>query len=212
MRLAMTTIEPAVLPLYSSAQTLAPRPVPTVEEATTAPEEDEAAGTDAADGADADTNADAEGGADAPGTGEAGATDSGDKLAEDTPGRAEELASAAEEAGGEAAGGGESTPAGTTGTSVYCYTIDIEAKGWLKQLLAFLESTRGITAMEIVSYSYTEPEAEIPGSGGLSLTKPTGNSPASTVPEEPEGGTIVMQIKLYVFVGGDMTAGSAAGD
>ncbi|MDR2105848.1 MAG: hypothetical protein LBP24_00355 [Coriobacteriales bacterium] len=201
MRLAMTTIEPAALPLYSGARTLAPRPVPPVEEAGTAPEKDE----------DADKNTgaeDAAGTADDTREGAAGEAQ-GASEAQEVQGRAEQLATAAEEAGGvTGAGDGTGSPtgaAGTAGTSIYCYTVDIEAKGWLEQLLSFLESTRGIIAMEVVSYSYAAPGAEIPGSGGISSTKPTGISVAA---EEPGGGTITMQIKLYVFVSGDMTVGS----
>jgi hypothetical protein len=81
------------------------------------------------------------------------------------------------------------------GTLIYCYTVDVEARGWMRDLFSFLAEAKGITAMEVVSYSYVEPEE----------VQPSITQDGILEYEEPEGGTIVIQLKLYVFVDGGVT-------
>jgi hypothetical protein len=54
--------------------------------------------------------------------------------------------------------------------------------------------------MEIVAYAYVAPDEPTLSSSG------TTSDTATDTATEPEGGTIIMQIKLYVFVGGELTA------
>jgi cell division protein FtsL len=197
-RLSMGLAEPATMPLYAAQQAALPEPVPTTEET---------AAEDAADAA-ARTGSD---------SGTADGTDGGDGTdgsTDDQRGRTEEMAAAAEAAESSSATP-DSEDEGTTSSLIYCYTIDLEAHGWMDDLFTFLEAARGITAMEIVSYSYADPQeattsvtsssgtAGATGTAqGISSTKPMGES--TTEIEELEGGTIIMQIKLYVYVGGTM--------
>ncbi|MDR2586917.1 MAG: type II secretion system protein M [Coriobacteriales bacterium] len=187
--LTMSTLQLEVVPGYSAAQTLVPRPVPVEED-----EGDEAK----AEGAEGEAGAGAEGAEGEAGAGAEGAEgEAGAEGAEDEAegSRSGNLAAAAEDAGGltdESSTEGEAPE----GSLIYCYTVNVEATGWMYQMFSFLESARSITAMEIVSYSYKSPE-EV----SLSTAK-TGTAEV----EEPEGGTIIMQIKLYVFVGGELTA------
>jgi hypothetical protein len=185
-RLAMSPIENELPSLYSVTQTLVPRPVPDVEQ----PE------THAANTGD--------------GTGETGdgtgATDGSGSPTEQAAAAVERAASSEDTADTGSSGV-------VAGTSVYCYTIDIEAVGWMSDLFTFLEKAKGITAMEVVSYSYVAPDEE-PASttttGPASPTSPSDAEAGQTVTvlrktENLEGGTIVMQVKLYVFIGGDVT-------
>jgi hypothetical protein len=184
-RLAMSPIENEVLPLYSVTQTLVPRPVPDVEQP-------EAQAANTGDGT--------------------GATDGTEGA--DGSGSPTEQAAAAVERAASSEGAADTGSSGVVaGTSVYCYTIDIEAVGWMSDLFAFLESAKGITAMEVVSYSYVAP-VEKPASttttGPASPTSPSDTEAGQTVTvlrktENLEGGTIVMQVKLYVFIGGSIT-------
>jgi hypothetical protein len=196
-RLVMSSIErdlPSLYSAFSTTQTLVPRPVPDAESQE----------TDAADGA-GNGSQSSTGGTDGT-TADASEDGSGSSA-----GRTEQAASAAERAGN----GEETTNTDSSGvvegTSVYCYTINIEAVGWMTNLFTFLEKAKGITAMEIVSYSYVAPVEE----PKTTTTVPTSPSEAEEetgqtvtvlhTTEDLEGGTIVMQIKLYVFIGGNMT-------
>jgi cell division protein FtsL len=81
-----------------------------------------------------------------------------------------------------------------TNATVYCYTVTVEASGWFDGLLDFLEGVRELKAMEVLSYSYDEHAAgSVPGI---------------------EGGTIMLTLKLYIFIDGSLAdpasgAGSA---
>jgi type II secretory pathway component PulM len=218
VRLAMTSVEQVAVPSYAALQTLVPRPVPAVEESSSSTGAN--GGTNSGTGTQGDGTGSGSGsGTDANGTagtaGAAGTADggSGENAADgqggqdgqdDQQGRTAESASEAEAA---AAPSSDTNPdaesAAAATSSIYCYTLDIEATGWMRDFFTFLERARGITAMEVVFYSYVDPEESDANSGqGYSSIKPSGNTVA---PEEPEGGTIVMQIKLYVFIGGEMT-------
>jgi hypothetical protein len=71
-----------------------------------------------------------------------------------------------------------------TNATVYCYTVTVEASGWFDSLLDFLEGARELKAMEVLSYSYDE-------------------HAAGSVPSI-EGGTIMLTLKLYIFVDGGL--------
>jgi cell division protein FtsL len=203
-RLAMSSIESDLPSLYSAALTIVPRPVPDVE-----PQKTNTGDTGTGSGA--GTGDGSQGGAD--GTGGTAADASGDSSGS-SAGRTEQAAAAAERAGSDEGTTSTDSSGVVEGTSVYCYTIDIEAVGKMADLFTFLESAKGIVAMEIVSYSYSDPVEE-----ATSTTGPT--SPSEAEPEAGEtvtvlrttenleGGTIVMQIKLYVFIGGDVTPSDA---
>jgi cell division protein FtsL len=203
LRLSMTAITPVDLPPYAT-RTLVPKPVPSVEgsqEGEKGAEGQSGTGTDAG----------AEGGADGSGAGDGAGTGDGSGTAEGGPGegpagRSSQLAADAEAAGGITIGG-EALDSGAdadadagagglvAGSSIYCYTVDVEAKGWMTNLFSFFEATKSVTAMEVVAYSYASPSSST-GS----------NSPQNTTSGEPEGGTISLQIRLYVFVAGGVTS------
>jgi hypothetical protein len=190
VRLAMTSVEQVAVPPYASSQTLVPRPVPAVEENTSSTE----------------TNGNAGGGAQGDGTNTdaAGTTDddSDENSSEDSQGRTAESAAEAEAAAETPSSETNPDTENAAASSIYCYTLDIEATGWMRDLFVFLERARNITAMEVVFYSYVDPD-ESDLEQGLSSIKTPGSS--VILPEEPEGGTIIMQVKLYVFIGGEMT-------
>lgn len=110
--------------------------------------------------------------------------------------------SEAADAGIKATGVGDETtepPAEDTGLQegklVYCYTVDVEAQGWMRNLFTFLAQAKSITAMEVTRYSYIEPEDP----------KQSLDEDGDLITEWPEGGTVIMQLKLYVFVDGGVT-------
>ncbi|MDR1183557.1 MAG: hypothetical protein LBK67_02025 [Coriobacteriales bacterium] len=180
VRLSMLPITVAELPPYTT-RTLVPKPVPVVEDLL----EETTSNT-------AQTDANAQG-SDANATGESGAENSSGE----TLGRSEQLAANAEAAGEVdvvAEGGGL-----VVGSSIYCYTIDVEAKGWMADLFTFFNATRDNIAMEVVSYSYEPPPAE------SEVNPELGMDTQYTTSDEPEGGTIILRIKLYVFVDGGVT-------
>jgi hypothetical protein len=215
VRLAMTSVEQVAVPPYASSLTLVPRPVPAVEESTntgTGGTGTQGSGTgDGSGGGGTDANG-ATGTADATsdGSGE-NATDgqSGQGDQGDQQGRTADSASEAEAA---AAPSSDTNPdaesAAAATSSIYCYTLDIEAIGWMRDFFVFLERARNITAMEVVFYSYVDPDESDLEQGLSSIKTANGNV---ILPEEPEGGTIVMQVKLYVFIGGEMTTGDTTG-
>jgi hypothetical protein len=229
MRLAMTSVEQVAVPPYAASLTLVPRPVPAVEENTsntgtnsgtsggTGSNAGSNAGTGAGTGAQGDGTGDSAGGntdatnTNAAGEGAASTTDggSGENNSGDQQGRTAESASEAEAA---AAPSSDVNPdaenAAAATSSIYCYTLDIEAVGWMRDLFVFLERARGITAMEVVFYSYVDPDESDSGQGLSSIKTSNGSV---IMPEELEGGTIVMQVKLYVFIGGEMTTGDTTG-
>jgi cell division protein FtsL len=117
---------------------------------------------------------------------------------------------AAEGASGEGGQAGEGSEAGDDAASanptgiqdgklIYCYTVDIEAQGWMVDLYTFLAQAKGITAMEVVSYSYIDPEPPVTRI----------DEDGDVVTDWPEGGTIIMQLKLYVLVDGGVTGQAA---
>jgi hypothetical protein len=182
-RLSLSSISSEPVLLFSP-QSLVPKPVPAKEPATG---EGEGEG---AQGEGADT----------------GATAEGDAAAADPnaprESRSDQLAAEAEAEGGLAEEEEESKGL-QAGTSVYCYTVDVEMRGWMSDLFNFLAAAKNITALEVVSFSYTDPPAE-----QSVTTKDTSAEPTTTL--GIEGGTIVMQLKLYVFVdNGVATQGSA---
>jgi cell division protein FtsL len=182
VRLTMSTLQVEPLSVYSASQTLVPRPVPAEKDKQGEQDAKGAEGTEGeqgAEGAEGDEGAE-------------------DESADEGGSRADNLASAAESAGGLTTEGvaGEA-PAGSL---IYCYTVNVEATGWMYQMFSFLEGARTITAMEIVSYAYTAPDEVAPSS----------SKTTNTQVKEPEGGTIIMQIKLYVFVGDELTATEAS--
>jgi hypothetical protein len=185
VRLTMSAADPASMPLYFASASPLPKPVPTTDELA---DEDEA--EDGANANDGDAGTDA------------GTEDSANENASDQQGRTEDAAMVAEAAASDSAIDGSGVD-DSTGSLIYCYTIDLEAHGWMDDLFTFLEEARGITAMEIVSYSYTDPEEDT-ASSIESITTPSSTKPMGTSSEtlkDLEGGTIVMQIKLYVYLG-----------
>jgi type II secretory pathway pseudopilin PulG len=168
-RLTMTSINHEELPAYVPF-TLVPKPVPVP----TKPEDaDESTGADSAEGSENGGGSESSSGSNMP---------SGPQAAE-------------AEAAGEAALAPENPTGLVAGTLIYCYTIDIEARGWMEDLFSFLAEARGITAMEVVTYSYVEaPEAT-----------PIYDEDGDLVWQAPVSGTILMQLKLYVFVDGGVT-------
>jgi cell division protein FtsL len=117
---------------------------------------------------------------------------------------AEDGTEGADEEGAEGEGEGETpaapaapaAPAGIQeGKLIYCYTVDIEAQGWMADLYTFLAQAKGITAMEVVSYHYIDP----------SPPRTVIDEDGDVVTEWPEGGTVIMQLKLYVLVDGGVT-------
>jgi type II secretory pathway component PulM len=197
IRLAMTQVEQTTLPLYSAARTLAPRPVPATEKPNTSETaSDDDAKTDEETG-------DASGSADADDTGTAEENSS-----EEQQGRTATMAATVEDAATDIPT--ETTPGTNDGETaenslIYCYTVDVEVNGWMRDFFSFLEAARGITAMEIVTYSYSDP---VDPNSSVSSTKTTDGTQIEN--EEPKGGTIIMQIKLYVFIGGSMTTSDPA--
>jgi hypothetical protein len=196
IRLSMSSIVTVDLLPYST-RTLVPKPVPAVEIPPATGSANNSA-TDGKAGANTGANANSQGGEEA---------SSGE-----TSGQSDQAASPTEGATGTAEGAAETTGESVTdegglvvGSSIYCYTIDVEAKGWIANLLAFLEATRSITAMEVVSYSYAEPPPE-PPTNSIQDTNISETDIPETQSDEPEGGTIVLQIKLYVFVDGGVTS------
>jgi hypothetical protein len=196
-RFSMTAITTALVPPYAT-RTLVPKPVPTADSLV----EDEVGSTTGTTNAEDGTNAagdasSADGGATGGGSGE-GST-----------GRSEELATNAEAAGATPLSAedaetdeGEEPSGLVLGLSIYCYTVDVEARGWMEDLFDFLNAARGVTAMEVVSYSYTDPPPA-PANNTSAGTNTQGDTPS-----EPERGTIILQLKLYVFVEGGVTASS----
>jgi cell division protein FtsL len=189
-RFAMTAISVAPVLPYTT-RTLVPKPVPTAEEIAEEEAESSTGTTGAGDAPSAD------GGTASDGSGE-GST-----------GRSEELAANAEAAADNAPPSAEGTgegdePSGlVAGLSIYCYTIDVEAKCWMEELFDFLDAARGITAMEVVSYSYIEPPPAPANDPSADGTGTQGNTS-----DEEEKGSVVLQLKLYVFVEGGVTSTS----
>jgi hypothetical protein len=171
-----------------------PKPVPIVEEELADEADDDAAA--AAQGTPEGSGAE---GASGNGNGNGNGNDG-----QSQPGRAEQLAANAEQAANAGSDADAETGEGglVAGLSIYCYTVDVEADGWMEDLFTFLEATKSITALEVVSYSYTEPppQPENPIFGD--------NSDTQNTPTEPESGTIILQLRLYVFVEGGVTASS----
>ncbi|MDR0349939.1 MAG: hypothetical protein LBH64_00100, partial [Coriobacteriales bacterium] len=80
--------------------------------------------------------------------------------------------------------------------TIYCYTVDVEAGGMRTDLNRFLAAARNFTAIEVVSYSYRPPTSSPSTSQGSS----TAASGADTDDETQARGSVIMQLKLYVFV------------
>jgi cell division protein FtsL len=182
IRLSMSPITAAELPPYAT-RTLVPKPVPVVEDLLTG---DNANG--AVDGSNPQDN-------------DVSATDesAGNGSSGEASGQADPLAPDAE-AAGEAEEGAADEGGLVVGSSIYCYTVDVEARGWMADLFTFLASARDIVAMEVVSYSYEPPPPETPINAGQDVNM------QNTTSNEPEGGTIILRIKLYVFVDGGVTS------
>jgi type II secretory pathway component PulM len=213
VRLTMSPLGFEPLTGYSASQTLVARPVPTLDKDTddegdnNKNENGEGGGTEGGgentEGSEGDNGTNAENSENSTNTDD---NADGDESPTEGTSRADRLASEAEAAGGNTSGEAGEIPAGTL---VFCYTVDVESRGWMNDLFAFLESARGVTAMEVVSYSYVEPQKE---SGTTNETSSTTSSTTSTnatsntnARAEPEEATIVMQVKFYVFINDSMT-------
>ncbi|MDR0346863.1 MAG: hypothetical protein LBH56_00600, partial [Coriobacteriales bacterium] len=134
IRLSMSPPALETLDRYSSTQTLEPRPVETTEEAN-------ANGSNASDeGNNGDENGTSTNDANAP-------LPPVDPLDTSTPG------------GGTGTGANEDSSASVP-SSIFTYTIDIEARGWMDALYTFLARAKGIVALEVLSYSYAPPPEE----------------------------------------------------
>jgi hypothetical protein len=216
IRLAMTPVGSATLPLYSASRTLVPRPVPATEKPDAS---DPASDDEGADGANGGAGADGAGDGNGSGNGASdGADTENGNSAQEQQSQATQLAASTDDPASDVLGadtnasntGGTpdadgDNPAG--GSLIYCYTIDVEAIGWMRDFFSFLEAARGITAMEIVSYSYDDPQDP---STTTNRTKTADET--QTEYEEPKGGTIIMQIKLYVFIDDSMTTSDLTSD
>jgi hypothetical protein len=184
--LSMSAINAEIVPAYVPF-TLVPKPLPKV--VTEDPAENTngtegSTGEDGGDEASAAEDADADANADNSGGSSGSNMPSGPQAAE------------AEAAGDAALGAVDDGSGLQEGKMIYCYTIDITAKGWMVDFYTFLAEAKGITAMEVVSYSYVEP---------VIITESYTDGTTATF-EDPEGGIITMQLKLYVFVNGGVTS------
>jgi type II secretory pathway component PulM len=103
--------------------------------------------------------------------------------------------SAVEGAAGDAAGSTDTTAPGVDldtaekDTTVYVYTIDVQADGTSTELLKFLDKTKSKNGFEVVNWTFTDPGESKSIAGAISDTGKT-------------TGSVQLQIKLYVFLGG----------
>jgi cell division protein FtsL len=199
IRLSMSPITAAELPPYAT-RTLVPKPVPIAEDLLTGENANGTAQTGSNDGSNDGSNPSGNGTGTAGTSGTAGGSEGGGGGATDeASGQADPLASNAEGTG-EGEEGATDEGGLVVGSSIYCYTVDVEAKGWMTNLFTFLAATRDIIAMEVVSYSYDPPPQEPLVNAGQDVNT------QNTTSNEPEGGTIILRIKLYVFVDGGVTS------
>jgi hypothetical protein len=196
IRLSMSPITAAELPPYAT-RTLVPKPVPIAEDVLTEDNTNGTAQTGSNNGSSDGSNSQGDGTGSSGTAGTAGENEG--SASDETSGRADQLASNAE-AAGEAEDGAMDEGGLVVGSSIYCYTIDVEAKGWMTYLFNFLAATRDIVAMEVVSYSYDPPPPESLVNTGQDVNM------QDTTSNEPEGGTIILRVKLYVFVDGGVTS------
>jgi hypothetical protein len=201
IRFSMSAITREVPPMYVE-QPLVPKPVPPLPTPEEAAQSAGAAGNAAGTGTDAsDANADA--------TGADGAqTDTPADPNDPNFGRSEQLASDALAAGVNAGLSEEEGQAASAeeiglraGTSIYCYTVDVDAHGWMDNLYSFLAQAKGITAVDVVLYNYVPPAPVTPTNPLSTPTSGAGNT-ATQTQAAPTTGFITIQLKLYVFVEG----------